>query len=90
VGGDRPIGLAIAIVVTGLLVLLPALIVPIFYLFANVHAIVVGTDYGSDTMIVGVFFVGLVITVALCLLLMAVVVNLVGRALSPKGADREP
>jgi hypothetical protein len=90
VGGDRPIGLAIGIVVTGLLVLLPALIVPIFYLFANVHAIVVGTDYGSDTMIVGVFFVGLVITVALCLLLMAVVVNLVGRALSPKGADREP
>lgn len=89
-GGDRPVGLAIGIVVTGMLVLLPALIVPIFYLFANVHAIFVGTDFASDTMIVGVFFVGLVITVALCLLLMAAVVSLVGRALSPKDAGREP
>ena len=82
--GDKPIGLGIGIVVVAMLTLLPALIVPIFYVFANVHAIVVGFDYSSDTMIVGVFATGLVVTVAVCLLLMAAVANLVGRALSPK------
>jgi hypothetical protein len=89
VGGDRPIGLAIGIVVTAMLVLLPALFVPLFYLFANVHAIVVGTDFSSDTMIVGVVFVGVVITITVCLLLMAAAVTLIGRALSPKGDGSE-
>ena len=82
--GDKPIGLGIGIVVFALLVLLPALIVPIFYVLANIHAIVVGFDYDSDTMIVGVFATLLVVTVALCLLIMTTVVNLIGRALSPK------
>jgi hypothetical protein len=89
VNGDKPIGLAIGIVVTFFLVLLPALVVSIFYLFANVHAIVVGPDYSSDAMIVGVFATGLVVSVALCLLLMTTVVNLIGKALSPKRSKRD-
>lgn len=89
-GGDKPIGLAIGIVVTGVLVLLPALVVPIFYLFANVYAWITGGDFSSDTMNVGVFLTGLVVTVAFVLLLMAGVAALVGRALSPKRPETEP
>ena len=83
-GGDRPIGLAIGIAVTAILVLLPALIVPTFYLFANVYALITGSDFSSDTMNVAVFLTGLVMTVALLLLLMAGAVALIGRALAPK------
>ena len=83
-GGDKPIGLAIGLVVLGVLVLLPALVVPTFYVFANVYAIVTGSDFASSTMNVGVFLTGLVATVALFLLLMAGAVSFVGRALSPK------
>ena len=83
-GGDRPIGLAIGIAVTTILVLLPALIVPIFYLFANVYALITGSDFSSDTMNVAVFQTGLVMTVALLLLLAASAVALIGRTLAPK------
>jgi TRAP-type mannitol/chloroaromatic compound transport system permease small subunit len=83
-GGDKPIGLAIGVVATTILVLLPAMIVPIYYLFANVYALITGSDFSSDTMNVAVFLIGLVMTVALFLLLMAGAVALVGRALSPK------
>jgi hypothetical protein len=38
VGGDKPVGLAIGLVVVAAFVLLPALIVPVFYLAANVYA----------------------------------------------------
>ena len=83
-GGDKPIGLAIGLVVVGLLVALPALIVPTFYLFANVYAIVVGTDFSSETINVGILFTGLAMTVTLFVVLIAVAVKLIGGALSPK------
>ena len=83
-GGGKPIGLAIGMVTVAVLVLLPALIVPTYYLFANVYALITGSDFSSDTMNVAVFLTGLVMTVALFLLLMAGAVALIGRALSPK------
>lgn len=86
-GGDKPIGLAIGVVVAAVLVLLPAMIVPTYYLFANVYALITGTDFASDTMNVAVFLTGLVLTVALFLLVMAGAVALVGRALSPKNRE---
>lgn len=86
-GGDKPIGLAIGMVALAVLVLLPALIVPTYYLFANVYALITGSDFSSDTMNVAVFLTGLVMTVALFLLLMAGAVALIGRALSPKTAE---
>jgi Ca2+/Na+ antiporter len=88
VNGDKPIGLAIGMVVVAFLVALPALIVSFFYVFANVHAIVVGFDFSSDEMIVGVFAALLVVTVALCLLLMFAVVNLIGKALAPRHSEQ--
>ncbi len=83
-GGDKPIGFAIGVFVLAVLVLLPALIVPTYYLFANVYALIIGSDFSSDTMSVAVFLTGLVMTVTLFLLLMAGAVALIGRALSPK------
>jgi hypothetical protein len=88
-GGDRPIGLGIGIAVVAAFVLLPALIVPTYYLFVNVYAIVTGGDFSSDTMNVTVFLVGLVLTVALFPLLVAGAIALAGRALSPKRPDDE-
>jgi len=83
-GGDKPIGLAIGMIVVAFLVLLPALIVTTYYLFANVYALITGPDFSSDTMNVGVFLTGIVMTVTFFLLLLAVGVALIGRALSPK------
>ena len=83
-GGDKPLGLMIAAIVIGVLVGLPMAIVTGFYLFASVYAIVAGSDFGSDTIDVGAFLTGLVLTVALALIVMAAVVSLIGRALSPK------
>ena len=86
-GGDRPIGLVVAGIVLGVFALLPALIVPAFYLFANVTAVVTGTDLSSDTLNVAVLLTGLVVIVALLVAGMAVAVNLIGRSLSPKRRD---
>ena len=83
-GGDKPLGLVVGAVVVGFLVGLPAAIVPAYYTFANVYAIVTGSDFSSDTMNVGVFLTGMALTVALYLVAMAVIAGLIGRALSPK------
>lgn len=86
-GGDKPVGLVVAAVVTATLVLLPALTVPVFYLFANVYALITGTDFASGTLNVAVFLMGLVLTIVLILLAMAGAVALLGRPLSPKNRD---
>ena len=83
-GGDRPVGLAVGIVAAAVLVLLPALIVPTFYLFANVYALITGGDFSSDTMNVSVFLVGLALSVTLFVVLMAVLIALVGKGLTPR------
>ena len=83
-GGDKPIGLVIAGIVVSTVVALPLMIVAGFYLFASVYAIITGSDFGSETINVGAFLTGLVLTVAAGPVAMAVVVALIGRALSPK------
>ena len=88
-GGDKPIGLVIGLVVTAAFVALPVAIVPAFYLFANVYALIAGSDFSSDTINVGVFLTGLVLTVAVIVLVMAGAVAFVGRALSPKKPEAE-
>ncbi len=83
-GGDKPIGLGIGLVVLAVLVALPFAIVVLFYVLANIQAIVVGTGFDSDTVNVGMFATLLAITVTFWLLIMAAGVSLLGRALSPK------
>jgi hypothetical protein len=87
VGGGKPIGLVIGLGVAAAFILLPALIVPLFYLFANVYALIVGTDFSSDTMNVAVFLTGLVATVTLPLVLLSAAVALIGRGLSARNRD---
>jgi len=86
-GSGKPIGLAIGLAVAGAFIALPALIVPIYYLFANVYALIVGTDFSSDAMSVAVFLTGLVMAVTLPVLLISGAVALIGRGLSPKNRD---
>ena len=83
-GGDKPLGLVIAAIVVGTVVALPMMIIVGFYMFASVYAIIAGSDFGSETINVGAFLTGLVLTVAAGLVAMAVVVGLIGRALSPR------
>jgi Na+/H+ antiporter NhaC len=87
VGGDRLIGLVVGAVVIATFVLLPALAVPVYYLFANVYALITGADFASDTANVAVLLIGLVLTIALVLLAMVGAVGFIGRALSPKNRD---
>jgi len=84
VGGDKPIGLVIGAIVVSALLVLPMMIVAGFYLFASVYAIVAGSDFGSETIDVGAFLTGLVLTVTVGLLVMAAAISLIGRTLSPK------
>ena len=86
-GGGKPIGLVIGLAVAAAFIALPALIVPLFYLFANIYALIVGTDFSSDTMNVAVLLTGLVMVVTLPVLLLSGAVALIGRGLSPKNRD---
>ncbi len=86
---SRYIGLGVAAAMLAVLVLLPALAVVGFYTFANVYALIAGSDFSSDTMNVAVFLVGLVVTVATIVVGMAVAAGLVGRSLSPKRRREE-
>jgi Na+/H+ antiporter NhaC len=87
VGGGKPIGLVVGLAVAAAFILLPAMIVPLFYLFANVYALIVGSDFSTETMNAAVFLTGLVMTVTLLLLLLSGAVALIGRGLSPKNRD---
>jgi hypothetical protein len=86
-GGDRPLGLAIGGLVAAALVLLPPIAVVVFYLVANVSALVIGPDFDSDPNEPAVLLLGLVGTVTLLLLALAGGVALIGRALSPKNRN---
>jgi divalent metal cation (Fe/Co/Zn/Cd) transporter len=80
-------GLVVGLVGLATFAALPFLILAAFYAFANVYAIITGTDFSSDTINVGVLMTGLVVTVAMLVVAMAVAVNLIGRSLSPKRRD---
>lgn len=84
VNESRFIGLGVAAAILVLLVLLPALAIVGFYTFANVYALITGSDFASGTLNPAVFFTGLVVTVAAIVVVIAVVAGLIGRSLSPK------
>jgi hypothetical protein len=84
VGGDKPIGLVVAGIVVGFFVALPALIIPAYYLYANVTALVTGGDFDSNHLNIAVFLTGICVIVGLLVVAMYAGVNLVGKALSPE------
>lgn len=85
---QRPLGLGIGISLLLMILALPWLLVPLWYLFANVVALVTGGDFSSDTVSVPVLLVGLVATVTLLVLVTVVAVGLIGRGLSAQRAAR--
>jgi hypothetical protein len=84
VDGDKPISAVLGGLVATALVLLPALTIGVFYVVANVSALVVGTDFDSDPTEPTILLLGLVGTVTLLVVGLAAAVALLGRALSPK------
>lgn len=82
--GSRGVGLAVAVALLAGVLLLPALIVAAFYVFANVQALFTGLDLSAATLNVPVFLTGLAVTVAVLLVALAAGIGLIGRSLSPK------
>lgn len=82
--GSKGIALGIGIVSVLVLVMLPFLIPVVFYVTANVYALIKGTTFSSATANDGVLLTLLVFSVALFPVLLAVLIGLIGRALSPK------
>lgn len=78
------IGLGIGLAIFVILALMPFLVVVVFYVFANVYALIRASDFHTSRMNLPVFFTGLVVSVALFPILLASVAALIGRSLSPK------
>jgi hypothetical protein len=82
--GSRVLGVGIGLACVAVLVMLPFLIPMTFYVIANVYALTKGTTFSSQTANDAVLAALLVFSVALFPVLLAVLVGLIGRALSPK------
>ena len=81
---SRFVGLGIGLIVTAVLVMLPFLVPIAFYVAANVYAATKGTTFSSDSANEGVLLALLALSVAVFPVALAVLVGLLGRALSPK------
>lgn len=82
--GQRPLGLGIGLTTLVGILLLPWLIVPLFYLVANVIAIATGSDFSSDTVNVAALLISLVAVVTLLVLGMVALAGRLGRSLTPR------
>lgn len=82
--GSRFVALGIAAALVAILVFLPFMIVVGFYSFANVQALITGSDLSAQTLSIPVFLIVLVGTVVLFIVLLFGVVSLVGRSFSPR------
>ncbi len=84
----RLLGLGIGLLATAVLVMLPFLVVIAFYVVANVYAATKGTTFSSGSTNEGILLALLVLSVAVFPVVLAVLVGLLGRALSPKPRRR--
>lgn len=82
--GSRLLGTGIGLISVAVLVMLPFLIPVAFYVVANVYALIKGTTFSAETVNQGVLLTLLVLSVAVFPIGLAIVIGLVGRALSPK------
>jgi len=87
-GGGKGAAIGVAALVVAVTTLLPFMIAFGFYVFAQVQAIVNGSDLSSETLNIPVFLTILVGTVALFILLMCGAIAVVGRSFTPKRRDR--
>ena len=82
--GSRLLAVGIGLACVAVLVMLPFLIPVTFYVVANVYALIKGTTFSSATANDGVILALLVFSVSVFPVGLAVLVALIGRALSPK------
>jgi hypothetical protein len=82
--GSRLFGAGIGFLCVAVLVMLPFLVPVAFYVFANVYALIKGTTFSSATSNDGVLLTLLVLSVVVFPVGLAVLVAVLGRALSPK------
>ena len=82
--GSKVVALGIGLTTFIVLVMLPFLIPVVFYLVANAYALVKGTSFSSQTANEAILPILLVVSVALFPVLLAVLIGVIGRALSPK------
>ncbi|MGH2634615.1 MAG: hypothetical protein ACRDHU_00465 [Actinomycetota bacterium] len=82
--GSKVVALGIGLATFIVLVMLPFLIPVVFYVVANVYALVKGTGFSSQTANEAILPTLLVVSVALFPVLLAVLIGVIGRALSPK------
>lgn len=87
--GSRFMALGIAAALVAILVLLPFMVVVGFYSFANVQALITGSDLSAQTLSIPVFLIVLVGTVVLFILLLFGVVSLIGRSFSPRRREEQ-
>lgn len=81
---QRPLGVGIGIALLVMVVGLPWLLVPLWWLVANGIALATGSDFSSDTVSVPALVVGIVGVVTVLALGTALVIGLAGRGLSPR------
>lgn len=82
--GQGGLAVGVGITLAVLFAILPALIVPTFYLLANVVALLDGRDLSAATVNVSALLVGLVGIVTVLVLVTVLIANVAGRALSPR------
>ena len=82
--GSRLLATGIGLISVAVLVMLPFLIPVAFYVVANVYALIKGTAFSGETVNQGLLLTLLVLSVAVFPIALAIVIGLVGRALSPK------
>lgn len=82
--GSRLLAVGIGLGCVAALVMLPFLITVTFYVIANVYALIKGTTFSARTANDAVLLTLLVLSVAVFPVGLAIVIGLVGRALSPK------
>lgn len=82
--GSRLLGTGIGLISVAVLVMLPFLIPVAFYVVANAYALIKGTAFSAQTVNQGVLLTLLVLSVAVFPIGLAILIGLIGRALSPK------
>jgi hypothetical protein len=69
-------------------VLLPALLVPLLFLFFTIMGMIKGTDFRASTLNLPVLFAGIALAVTTLIVLLLVAVGMIGRSLTPEKRSR--
>jgi hypothetical protein len=69
-------------------VFLPALLVPLLFLFFTIMGMIKGTEFRASTLNLPILFVGVVLIVTMLVVLLLAGAGTIGRSLTPKKRER--